>query len=126
MSTSGARIYNSLITTHHITSRRKVQRIREAARRYYPLHVLLCSGGCPGIMYAEGAESNVQQWVAAVKNLRYKDFKLARRPAPITADWDITEQFEEVNTVKEFATMMNDRCLLEWWRNGMGYTENFI
>ena len=76
-----SRFYNALITTHHITSRKKVQRLKDAARNLRPLYIVLCSGGSPGIMYAEGGEQNVCDWVASVKRLKYKDFHLARRPA---------------------------------------------
>lgn len=125
---SPAKLYNALITTHHITSRKKVQKLKDSARNLRPLFVLLCSGGSPGIMYVEGEQSRVSTWVADVKRLRYKDFHLAQRPAEVPVDSnnraDVSEAFEEVAEVKQFAVEMEKRQVLRWWRVGMGYEKN--
>jgi len=57
--------WNALIRTHHITSRKKVAKLRQAADHHHVL-ALLRYGGAPGIMYVEGRENGVQQWVEAV------------------------------------------------------------
>lgn len=58
--------WHALIRTHHITSRKKVSRLRKAASDN-GVYVLLRSGGAPGIMYVEGSEVGVEAWVAAVQ-----------------------------------------------------------
>lgn len=58
-------LYNALIRTHHITSRKKVANLRKAADQH-GVYALLCSGGCPGIMYAEGNANGVKEWVSSV------------------------------------------------------------
>ncbi|EJT77330.1 hypothetical protein GGTG_07242 [Gaeumannomyces tritici R3-111a-1] len=78
-------LFNALIRTHHITSRKKVQRLRKAADDQGLRFVLLRSGGSPGIMYAEASgEEPLRDWVGAVQALRYKDYRLwnelAREP----------------------------------------------
>lgn len=66
MSGSSSRVWNALIRTHHITSRKKVTKLKQAssARNVF---VLLRSGGAPGIMYVEGAERGVEEWVSVVQ-----------------------------------------------------------
>ena len=59
-------IFNALIRTHHITSRRKVAKLKQAASAH-DVFVLLRSGGPPGVMYAEGQESGVTEWVNVVQ-----------------------------------------------------------
>lgn len=61
--------WNALIRTHHITSRKKVARLKQAAADNDVL-ALLRSGGAPGIMYVEGMKADVEAWVAAVQ-VRY-------------------------------------------------------
>ena len=63
---STARFWNALIRTHHITSRKKVAKLKQSAANN-DVYVLLRSGGCPGIMYVEGAEDGVKCWVDDVK-----------------------------------------------------------
>jgi len=58
-------LYNALIRTHHITSRKKVAKLKQAAASCNVV-ALLRSGGAPGIMYVEGTEGGVRQWVDAV------------------------------------------------------------
>lgn len=134
-------LYNALIRTHHITSRKKVSALKRAADTYN-CFVLLRSGGCPGIMYVEGTEKDsVESWVNTVRNLRYKDFQLVTRP-DVMADergnvnsgrnepsrsQKKTEEMSkaglsEVETVKEFGGLMEQRGVWQWWRKGMGYT----
>jgi hypothetical protein len=120
-------IYNALIRTHHITSRKKVAKLRQAAANYN-IYALLRYGGCPGIMYCQGTELGVKEWVSTVQRLRYKDFQLVRKP---TAKEDTNSRAqeqsipygkaEEVDSVKEFGARMADLGVREWWRRGMGY-----
>ena len=58
-------IWNALIRTHHITSRKKVAKLRQAAGDCQ-VYALICYGGCPGIMYTEGSYEGVKGWVESV------------------------------------------------------------
>ncbi|KAH7090251.1 hypothetical protein FB567DRAFT_286719 [Paraphoma chrysanthemicola] len=121
------RLYNALIRTHHITSRKKVAKLRQAAANY-DIYALLRYGGCPGIMYCQGTELGVKEWVSTVQRLRYKDFQLVKKPAikeeedSIAQDQNIAYgKAEEVDSVKEFGARMTEIGVREWWRRGMGY-----
>lgn len=59
-------IHNALIRTHHVTSRKKVAKLKQAASSH-EVYALLRSGGAPGVMYVEGQEENVSQWVQSVQ-----------------------------------------------------------
>lgn len=59
-------LHNALIRTHHITSRKKVAKLKQAAT-FHDVFVLLRSGGAPGVMYVEGKEDGVNQWVSDVQ-----------------------------------------------------------
>ena len=65
MSHTGA-VWNALIRTHHITSRKKLSKLRNAAGAN-GVFVLLRSGGAPGIMYVQGTQEGVEEWVSAVQ-----------------------------------------------------------
>jgi hypothetical protein len=116
--------YIALIRTHHITSRKKVQKLRKSAHLLDLEHVLLRSGGSPGIMYAQGTDASaVDGWVTAVQALRYKDYQCVSKaseetlkevPGPLST-------FKEVPTVPEFGEEMEKRGLGAWWKKGMGY-----
>ncbi|PYH93580.1 hypothetical protein BO71DRAFT_327357 [Aspergillus ellipticus CBS 707.79] len=130
-------LYNALIRTHHITSRKKVSALKRAAD-IHNCFVLLRSGGCPGIMYVEAKEKDsVELWVNVVRNLRYKDFHLATRPGLLQDETRVENRGQkespqsttkkartgvsEVDTVKEFGCLMEERGVWKWWRKGMGY-----
>jgi hypothetical protein len=134
-------VYNALIRTHHITSRKKVSALKQAAHNLN-CFVLLRSGGCPGIMYVEAQEQDaVESWVNTVRGLRYKDFQLVNRPAAAmvegvddkggsapnnggqkgNAEGQIKAGLAEIDTVKEFGSVMEQRGVWMWWRKGMGY-----
>jgi hypothetical protein len=120
-------IYNALIRTHHITSRKKVAKLRQAAANYN-IYALLRYGGCPGIMYCQGTESGVKDWVSSVQRLRYKDFQLVKKPAAKELEQKQPQEqdvaygkLEEVESVKEYGAMMKDLGVRTWWRKGMGY-----
>ena len=93
-------------------------------------------------MYVESDEKDaVESWVNTVRNLRYKDFQLVTRPDVLTDERGSrdNEQNErsrskkktekntpkpglsEVETVKEFGNLMEQRGVWQWWRRGMGY-----
>lgn len=124
--------WNALIRTHHITSRKKVSKLRAAASNYN-VYALLRSGGCPGIMYCEGTETGVKEWVATVQRLRYKDFQLATKPATKHSHGEKRQQIddgsiaakygklEELESVKEYGSRMEELGIWGWWRKGMGY-----
>lgn len=119
-------LYNALIRTHHITSRKKVAALKRAADAHQ-CFVLLRSGGCPGIMYVEGQDqSRVESWVGEVRKLRYKDFQLVTRPGLLVheaTDQSTKERvgLSEVESVKEFGSCMERTGVWMWWRKGMGY-----
>lgn len=59
------------------------------------------------------------------QRLRYKDFHLACKPAPIeTKSAQITDPtgLFEVETVKEFAAAMEKRGISRWWEQAMGFS----
>ena len=64
--TSSHSIWNALIRTHHITSRKKVAKLTQSAKNHN-VYALLRSGGSPGIMYVEGGQEGVTAWVGDVK-----------------------------------------------------------
>jgi hypothetical protein len=68
-----ARAWNALIRTHHITSRKKVAKLKQAAG-LHGVFVLLRSSGSPGIMYVEGGKDGVVAWVDVV---HVRDFRLS-------------------------------------------------
>ena len=124
-------MYHALIRTHHITSRKKIARLKDAAK-VNRCFALLKSGGVPGVMYVcGGSRVDVQTWVDVVHDLRYKDYQLA---APVnaiesrnqvgstSADDKSLGVLEEVTAVKEMAAYMQLRGLMKWWRVGMGFT----
>lgn len=123
-------LYNALIRTHHITSRKKVAALKRAADTHQ-CFVLLRSGGCPGIMYVEAPDqTQVESWVGEVRKLRYKDFQLVTRPGELTReDAEVNSNMKdktdaglsEVESVKEFGSIMEKRGVWNWWRKGMGY-----
>ncbi|KAI0161184.1 hypothetical protein GGR52DRAFT_164393 [Hypoxylon sp. FL1284] len=120
----GINIFTALIRTHHITNRKKLARVRKAAS-LHSVNVLVRSNGSPGIMYAEGAsEAAVTSWVDAVQALRYKDFQCPWKPAANRARSATkihSPSFEEVGSVAEFSSKMDQRGLGDWWKIGMGY-----
>ncbi|KAF1817555.1 hypothetical protein P152DRAFT_23128 [Eremomyces bilateralis CBS 781.70] len=122
-------LYHALIRTHHITSRRKVSVLTKAARKHSCL-VLLRSGASPGLMYCEGMESSVNAWVSVVEHLRYKDFHMVARPAPVPVEiqgskidrlQSPTRGIYEYGSIHEFAGQMSLLGLQDWWATMMGY-----
>ncbi len=124
-------LFHCLIRTHHITSRKKVQRVRREARQLQVDWVLVRTGGPPGIMFAEaGDAAALAAWVATVQALRYKDFRCAVPPEPapstalerpLLATGFADTGFAETASVAEFAKHMELRGLTDWWKRGMGY-----
>lgn len=62
-----------------------------------------------------------------VQRLRYKDYQLVAKPAMAAVAVeapakgpDRTGLFE-VDSVKEFSSKMEERGVLSWWRQAMGY-----
>jgi hypothetical protein len=126
---SSTPLYNALIRTHHITSRKKVAKLRAAASNHN-VYALLRYGGCPGIMYCQGSEPRVRDWVADVQRLRYKDFHLVKKPAYKLVDGPVDNKkvpsgkLEETHTVKDFGAIMQSLGVWNWWRTGMGYQKD--
>ncbi|KAF2769206.1 hypothetical protein EJ03DRAFT_327648 [Teratosphaeria nubilosa] len=124
---AGTKVWHGLIRTHHITSRKKVAKLKQAAA-VHDVFVLLRSGSSPGIMYVEGQKSGVEEWVATVQRLRYKDYQLVVRPGAAQRERDIDIKnmaaagLYETESVRTFGLQMQARGIFEWWREGMGYT----
>ncbi|KAI8934590.1 hypothetical protein NX059_008286 [Plenodomus lindquistii] len=123
-------VFNALIRTHHITSRKKVAKLRDAASNCN-VYALLRTSGCPGIMYCQGAESGVRDWVSAVQRLRYKDYQLVRKPAEKIDEPGHEKlavvtygKLEEMESVKDYGVVMEGLRVLAWWRKGMGYARD--
>ncbi|TIA38391.1 hypothetical protein D6C78_04050 [Aureobasidium pullulans] len=122
-------MFNALIRTHHITSRKKVTKLKQAADATQ-VFALLRSGSSPGIMYVEGEEKGVRHWVDTVHNLRYKDYQLVARPAAIqhenqpTKDSEVRPGLYETETVSDFGKQLQDRGVYAWWRKAMGYAKD--
>ncbi|KAJ7283223.1 hypothetical protein C8J57DRAFT_730367 [Mycena rebaudengoi] len=116
--------YQALIRTHHISSMKKISRLRAAAVQHNVgvlIHI-----GVPGIMYVSGdKESGVQSWVRNVHDLRYKDYYLAVRPEKnekkVPEALPSAGRLDAVDSVKEFGEKMKACGLWDWWRSGMGY-----
>ncbi|KAH9845631.1 hypothetical protein Tdes44962_MAKER06466 [Teratosphaeria destructans] len=124
---TGTTIWHALIRTHHITSRKKVAKLKQAAA-VHDVFVLLRSGSSPGIMYVEGRKSGVEDWVVTVQKLRYKDYQLAAQPDATRRECDVDVKnmaavgLYETESVREFGRRMQARGVFEWWRRGMGYS----
>jgi hypothetical protein len=122
-------LYNALIRTHHITSRKKVAKLKAAASNCH-VYALLRYGGCPGIMYCQGSEPGVREWVANVQRLRYKDFQLVKKPAEKEFEGNGADDYitygklEEADSVKDFGAKMESMGVWGWWRKGMGYVSD--
>lgn len=123
-------LFVTLIRTHHVTSRKKLQRVRKAAARFGVPFVLVRYGGSPGLMYAEGGDGPaLGAWVGAVKDLRYKDFQCVWKPeARELRDGDgpaaMTPPmpaggFNETESVASFGQVMERKGLGEWFRIGL-------
>lgn len=59
-----------------------------------------------------------------VQKLRYKDYQLVSKPAPVErtpSREEIRVGLQEECTVREFAARMEDLGILEWWKRRMGY-----
>lgn len=68
-----------------------------------------------------------------MQRLRYKDYQLAVRPAPLVVQTRKGDEstathartvpigLNEVETVKHFGAVMRERDVWSWWRKGMGY-----
>lgn len=123
--------------------------LRQAAKKY-DVHVVLCSGKPPGIMYVKGIEQkSVQAWVDTVQvnnecavilhptstdysqGLRYKDYKVAQKTirADLCSDTATAAAFEpgrlfEVESVKSFGNTMSEHRVYDWWRSAMGYANS--
>ena len=123
---STTRLFTTLIRTHHITSRKKLHRVKKMAAQFAIPFVLVRSGGSPGIMYAEGSdETSIGRWVAAVHDLRYKDFQCVQKPAAhavaVPAESASHGPYRETASVAESDQAMENRGQGPWWKTGMGY-----
>jgi len=67
-------MFTALIRTHHITSRRKIVKLRSASHQN-AVFVLLKTGSPPGIMYAEGSSrAALEEWVGVVQVSLFDSF----------------------------------------------------
>lgn len=82
------------------------------------------------MMYCQGSEPGVRDWVADVQRLRYKDFQLVKKPAKKQVEGQTNDskvshgKLEEMDTVKEFGAQMESFGLWNWWRVGMGFQKD--
>lgn len=115
-------VFATLIRTHHITSRKKLQRVKKAAAHFDVPLVVIRYGGSPGLMYGESPDAGaLGAWVSAVKDLRYKDFQCVCKPerknindTPLPSG-----PFHETESVSEFAQIMAQRALADWFKLGL-------
>lgn len=120
-------LFVTLIRTHHVTSRKKLQRVKKAAAHFDIPFVLVRYGGSPGLMYAESSDGScLGSWVSAVKDLRYKDFQCVYKPemrqlnedgpapTPVPAG-----AFNETESVSAFGQVMDHKGLGEWFKIGL-------
>ncbi|KAG8159925.1 hypothetical protein KVR01_010562 [Diaporthe batatas] len=123
------KLFITLIRTHHVTSRKKLQRVKKAAAHFDIPFVLVRYGGTPGLMYAESDQApNLGAWVSAVKDLRYKDFQCVYKPemralnqdGPAAATMPVTAgAFNEIESVSSFGQVMESKGLGEWFKTGL-------
>lgn len=120
------RVFATLIRTHHVTSRKKLQRVKKAAAHFDVPFVLVRYGGSPGLVYGESPDAAaLNAWVSAVKDLRYKDFQCVWKPelkevSSKTTTADVpAEEFNETESVAEFGRIMDRKGLAEWFRIGL-------
>lgn len=119
-------IFVTLIRTHHVTSRKKLQRVKKAAAHFDVPFVLVRYGGCPGLMYGESPDaSSLGSWVSAVKDLRYKDFQCVYKPesrelvdVPPKPPMP-SSAFNETESVSEFGQLMDLKGLGGWFKIGL-------
>lgn len=108
--------------------------MRRAASQLDVDWVLVRSGGSPGLMYAESRNGRLEDWVAAVQALRYKDFRCVSKPTLMSDHvtggkkqgsestvHQAAAGFHETESIAEFAREMEARNLTCWWKRGMGY-----
>lgn len=117
-------IFATLIRTHHVTSRKKLQRVKKAAAHFDLPFVLVRYGGSPGLMYGESTDvASLVSWVSAVKDLRYKDFQCVCKPEPKEVGHVSlalpSGPFHEMNTVLEFGRIMDQKSLGDWFKAGL-------
>ncbi|KAM3417282.1 hypothetical protein BST61_g5538 [Cercospora zeina] len=128
MASTTGRAWNALIRTHHIRSQKKIARLRQAASAE-DVYALI-RPGAPGIMYVEGRQAGVENWIGVVQRLRYKDFHHAAKPDEIRPEHHKLGKpagstgLHKAETVKEFAAEMQARGVLKWFRKSMGYDED--
>ncbi|CAN8101237.1 unnamed protein product [Discula destructiva] len=120
--TPAKRVFATLLRTHHVTSRKKLQRVKKAAAHFDVPFVLVRYGGSPGLFYGESPDAaSLTSWVSAVKDLRYKDFQCVWKPEPKEVKETSLHKgaFHETETVPEFGQVMADKGLTEWFRAGL-------
>lgn len=115
-------VFATLIRTHHVTSRKKLHRVKKAAAHFDVPFVLVRYGGSPGLMYGESADAaSLTSWVSAVKDLRYKDFQCVWKPEhkDVTETTTLAGAFHETESVYEFGQLMDRKGLGEWFKTGL-------
>jgi hypothetical protein len=116
--------YRILVTTHHITSRAKVTKLRQAAELHNVSALLKSGPRPPGVMICEGQVEDVKQWHATLKKLRYKDYCFMGGEE---VDKCIVNGgkagLREVGTKKELGDTLGEDGRL-WWRTKMGWTKD--
>lgn len=77
-------------------------------------------------MIAEGQEASVRAWVADVKGLRYKDYRLLRMEAvdrSLLASHVAPGHVVEIGSMKTLGAYLGECGMLEWWTQHMGFAK---
>ncbi|KAI4239974.1 MAG: hypothetical protein L6R40_005406 [Gallowayella cf. fulva] len=118
-------LFQALIKTHHMTSRRKIQAIAKSAK-HNACSVVLKTGKPPGVMIAQGEEAGVREWVDGVKRLRYKDYRLLRLEAVKQGSGQLSTpsgNVEELDSMKDLSAYLAECEMLPWWTEHMGFAK---
>lgn len=117
-------LYRALIKTHHMTSRKKIQRLCKATRAQQ-CSVVIKTGLPPGVMIAEGEEQgNVQEWIKVVKAMRYKFYDLlcfeevGEHQGRLLVEPGHVQEFTEM---KHMDTFLESCKAKQWWATKMGF-----
>ena len=123
--------YRLLLTTHHITSRAKIQRLTRAAEQQRVSVLIKKTHKPPGIMICEGdTEKAAREWLSIVKGLRYKGYRFVtgqQLPGPRilnngkdgTRAVDGTDEFNL--ELDNLSMDPGETSLKTWWKTAMGF-----
>jgi hypothetical protein len=129
--------YRILLTTHHITSRAKIQQLSRAANTHRVSVLLKKTSKPPGIMICEGdTEDAARAWLTVVKGLRYKGYRFIKgellpgarvvhdgrdgiRVVEGAKGWE-----EEMERLASEAGMCKKSDVRSWWREAVRFVNS--